>query len=76
MLSLGDDWLFEDTRIYHACGPDLTRHWTGGCVCKCGSPVPQRVQSFHHWLGEQERRSQEEARHKAEPRHTWVIGTA
>jgi len=57
MISLGDDWLLQDSDIYHACGPELRHRWTGGCVCECGSAVPQRVESFHRWLCEQQTRA-------------------
>jgi hypothetical protein len=50
MISLGDDWMLQGSEIFHACGPGLKRRWDGGCVCRCGSAVPQRVESFHRWL--------------------------
>ena len=61
MISLGDDWMLWGSEIYHACGPELLHHWDGNCVCDCGSPVPQRVEAFHRWLGEQQRRSRTQA---------------
>jgi hypothetical protein len=69
MIKLGDDWFLKDSRIYHACGPELVHHWTGAVVCACGNAVPQRVQSFHRWLGEQERRAR--ASRLAPPRFPW-----
>jgi hypothetical protein len=58
MISLGDNWLLKDTRLYHACGPALIHHWTGGRVCDCGIVVPQRVRAFQRWLRQQQRRDQ------------------
>ena len=50
MILFGDSWMMEDSRVYHACGPDLFHHWTGGARCDCGSAVPRRVRSFYRWM--------------------------
>ena len=50
MISLGDDWLLLDSRIYHICRPELLRLWMGTILCECSAAVPQRVQSFDRWL--------------------------
>jgi hypothetical protein len=54
MISLGDNWLLKETRVYHACGAELLHHWTGGRVCDCGIVVPQRVRAFQRWLRKHE----------------------
>ena len=56
MVSLGENWLLKNTRVYHACGPELLHHWTGSRVCDCGIVVPQRVRAFQRWLRKQELR--------------------
>src|SRR5262245_13117179 len=51
MVSLGEGWLCDRDRIFHACGPDACIALPDGrWICDCGCLVPRHIRQFRSWL--------------------------
>ena len=51
MIKLGEAWVVEDGRFFHACGPEVRCPLCNGHArCDCGAHVPRRVQLFRAWF--------------------------
>src|SRR5262245_19454577 len=51
MVSLGEGWLCERDRIFHACGPDTCIALPDGrSICDCGCLAPRHIRQFRSWL--------------------------
>ena len=57
MISFGDGWEWEDGRVHHACGPDVSTHWSGERTCVCGAGVPRHARSFQRWVKREAKRA-------------------
>ena len=51
MIKLGEGWVVENGRFFHACGPEVVGPLCSGHArCDCGAHVPRRVRLFRAWF--------------------------